>query len=319
MPTDRVLFNHDAAIDEFMAALLLTTMNGVQYEGSIIMNADCIYNFAMQAQWKIQSYLNMDQSANPIYLSRARQWNSFPWIYREDCIKENKIDCLNDIPNNTDWPDYPNGDVYMTEVLTQALESDEKITLLVNCPMTTLKNVLQANPRLIGAVERLIWMGGAIDVAGNLDPATIPVEVANPKAEWNAFCDPFSIKWIFDNTDFPIILFPLDVTNQAAITEEFMERLAIQSKTSAYSMVAYQSYSLVAKESFYDMWDVLTTCYIPHPEFYDTPTIMNLDIVTEDYWQGTLNQVVGGREVSVVLNLSNSEGFYNYVLQQFNR
>jgi len=171
MSNEKVLFNHDAAIDEFMAALLLTTMDNVDYKGSVIMNADCIYNFAMQAQWKIQSALNIDQNANPILLSQARQWNSFPWIYREDCIKENKIDCLQPIPNNPSWPAYPNGDVYITNVLENALQNDEQITMLVNCPMTTLKNVLEANPRLIAAVDRLIWMGGAINVKGNLDPA----------------------------------------------------------------------------------------------------------------------------------------------------
>ena len=320
MTNETVLFNHDAAIDEFMAAVLLTTMENVDYKGSVIMNADCIYNFAMQAQWKIQDFLSLDQTANPIYLSRARQWNSFPWSYRGDCIKENNIDCLKSIPNNAAWPPYPNGDDYMVNVLSQALAEGQKITMLVNCPMTTLRNVLEANPDLKEAIGRLIWMGGAINVEGNLDPNTIPVEVANPKAEWNAFCDPHAIKWVFDNTSFPIILFPLDVTDQAAITKSFMARLKEQSRTSEYSKLAYQSYDLVASEAFYDMWDVVTTCYIPHPEFFDPPTIMNLNIVTEDYWQGTLEQTTeGGREVSVVLNLCQPDAFYDYVLNQFNR
>ena len=85
MAKQKVLFNHDAAIDEFMAALLLTTMEEVDYLGSVIMNADCIYTYAMQAQWKIQEYLGINQKKNPITLSRARQWNPFPWQYRGDC------------------------------------------------------------------------------------------------------------------------------------------------------------------------------------------------------------------------------------------
>ncbi|NNE14525.1 MAG: hypothetical protein HKN51_06080 [Saprospiraceae bacterium] len=319
MPKETVIFNHDAAIDEFMAAVLLTTMEDINFEGSVIMNADCIYNFAMQAQWKIQSYLNISPETYPITLSRARQWNSFPWLYREDCIKENNIECLKDIPNNPNWPCYPNGDDLMRQKLQNAYDNDQQITVLVNCPMTTLRNILEDAPHLCDAISRLIWMGGAINVAGNLDPTTIPKEVANPKAEWNAFCDPYAIDWVFKNTTFPIIVFPLDVTDQAAITQSFMDKLQAQSADSLYSNLAFQSYSLVAQESFYDMWDVLTTCYIPHPEFFETPTNMNLKIITEDYWQGTLIHGDGGRAVQVALNLIDPDGFYNYVLQQFNR
>lgn len=320
MSNEKVLFNHDAAIDEFMAAVLLTTMDEVDYLGSVIMNADCIYNFAMQAQWKIQQFLDIDPNANPITLSRARQWNSFPWSYRGDCIKENQIACLQPIPNNDAWPAYPNGDVYMEKQLSAALANGEQITMLVNCPMTTLRNLLEAKPELKKAIGRLIWMGGAIKVEGNLDPTTIPPEVANPKAEWNAFCDPHAIQWVFDNTTFPITLFPLDVTNQAAITQGFMAQLHFQSRKYPYSKLAYQSYELVASEAFYDMWDVVTTCYIPHPEFFAPPTPMKLSIVTEDYWQGTLvPEPSNGRAVDVVMELTQPNAFYDYVLQQFRR
>ena len=317
---EKVLFNHDAAIDEFMAAVLLTTMPEVDYLGSVIMNADCIYNYAMQAQWKIQEFLKIDQKQNPISLSRARQWNPFPWQYRGDCIKESNIDCLRHLDNNPNWPPYPNGDDFMAKALKRALKNGEKLTMLVNCPMTTLRNVLEKEPKLSKAIARLIWMGGAIDVEGNLDPTTLPVEVANPKAEWNAFCDPEAIQWVFENTSFPITLFPLDVTNQAAITTGFMANLAFQADSFSYSKLAYQSYEIVATEAFYDMWDVVTTCYIPHPEFFATPSKMKLSIVTEDYWQGTLFQdSKKGREVDVILELTDAAGFYQYVLQQFKR
>jgi purine nucleosidase len=319
MKKEKVLFVHDAAIDEYMAALLLTTMGEVEYLGSVIMNADCIYNYAMNAQWKIQEHLKIDQRQNPILLSRARQWNPFPWEYRGDCIKENNIDCLKGLDNNPAWPAYPDGDEFIIRQLQEALDCGEQITLLINCPMTPLHNILQEQPALAGAISRLIWMGGAVFVGGNLDPTTIPAEVANPKAEWNAFCDPYAIDWVFKNTDFPITLFPLDVTNQAAITTGFMANLAFQGRKYPYSELAWQSYEIVASESFYDMWDVVTTCYIPHPEFFAAPSPLKLSIVTDDYWQGTLFEDNEGRAVDVVLDLVDAKGFYGYVLAQFRR
>ena len=121
MAKEKVIFNHDAAIDEFMAALLLTTMENIDFRGSVIMNADCLYNYAMQAQWRIQQYLGIDQDKYPITLSQARQWNPFPWSYRGDCIKENEIDCLSDTPMNPNWPEYPDGDVWLIDELKAAL------------------------------------------------------------------------------------------------------------------------------------------------------------------------------------------------------
>jgi purine nucleosidase len=271
----------------------------------------------MQVQWKIQQFIN--EPKYPIALSRARQWNPFPWLYRKDCIMESQIGVLKGIADNSAWPPFPDGDGFMTEQLSEAVVSGEKVTMLVNCPLTTLRNVLEQNRQLESAIERLIWMGGAIKVDGNLDPATIPPEVANKKADWNAFCDPFAVDWIFKNTKFPIYLFPLDVTNQAAITEVFMERLAVQADKFPYSRLALQSYGLVAAESFYDMWDVVTTCYIPHPEFFKPAEPMSLSIVTDGFMQGALEQTERGRMVNVLFDLEQPDSFYKYVLDQFKR
>ena len=52
--TIRVVQVHDAAIDEYMATILLTTMEEVVLDGVVIVNADCIYGPAMDAAWKIQ-------------------------------------------------------------------------------------------------------------------------------------------------------------------------------------------------------------------------------------------------------------------------
>ena len=221
---------------------------------------------------------------------------------------------------NAAWPPFPSGDTLLKDLLVQAVNEDRPVTMLVNCPLTTLVNVLKDAPDLKAGIAQMVWMGGAINVPGNLDPTTIPPEMANPTAEWNVFWDPFAADWIFNHTSFPITLFPLDVTDQAAITDSFMDALQEQSKTSRYSRLAYQSYTLVANEAFYDMWDVVTTCYLARPRLFDAPTPMNLAVVTEGFYQGTLYEDQdNGRAVSVILNLKHPDQFYQYVLNQFNQ
>jgi purine nucleosidase len=133
------------------------------------------------------------------------------------------------------------------------------------------------------------------------------------------FWDPWAADWVLRNTDFPLIVFPLDVTNQAAITDSFKSRLLLQGKRFRYSNLAYQSYELVDNESFYDMWDVVTTCYIPHPEFFAEPERTRLAVVTDGDQQGMLHRSEDGRPAQVVLDLANPDAFYDYVLRQLAR
>jgi purine nucleosidase len=165
-----------------------------------------------------------------------------------------------------------------------------------------------------------VWMGGAINVAGNLDPKTISKAVANKHAEWNVFWDPFSADRVFTETSIPITLFPLDITNTAAIAPAFMSQLLGQAKRYRFSNLAYQSYEIVANEAFYDMWDVTATVWLARPDLYTSATSLELAVVTED--QGMLGALIpraNGRQIDVVPSFRDLAGFYTYVAQQFAR
>ena len=310
--TKRVVVIHDAAVDEYMSCILLTTMEGVSLEGIVIVNADCIYGPAMDAGWKIQQFIG--RTDIPLGLSNARGLNPFPWPYRGDCIKQGQIAALAPLGPHPDWPPYPDGDAWLESYLDGL---DGQVTLLCLCPATTLSNLLKKRPDLAGKIEHMIWMAGAVNVAGNLDPDTLPV--ANPYAEWNVFWDPPAGEWLLRNTDFPITVFPLDVTNTVPVSKEFLAALLEQGKTYPYSNLALQSYDLIADEPFYDMWDVVTTCYISHPEFFLSPTRMRLRIATMGDMEGALIPDDTAREVDVVLKLRDLDAYYDYVLRQFAR
>jgi purine nucleosidase len=313
-----VILVHDAAIDEYMSLVLLTTMPNVNLLGSVIVNADCIDSAAMQASWQIMSYIG--RTDIPMGLSNARAWNAFPWQYRSDCVRESGIACLKPFGPNPLWPPFPDGDALLLALMQKATGP---VTLLVTCPFTPIVTLLQSAPELASKIEQILWMGGAINVPGNLDPTTVPTPPCNGCAEWNAFWDPMAVQWVFDNTTCPIIEFPLDMTNQATISTAFMETLAVQASAgSRYSELAFESYMLVSYETFYDMWDVVTTCWLADQSFFAPPATMNLAIDTKlDATQGCIKPAAGGREVQVVQNFSanGQQAFYDYVMKQFNR
>ncbi|MCG8315534.1 MAG: nucleoside hydrolase [Pseudomonadales bacterium] len=340
--TTKVVFNHDAAIDEYVAGVLLTTMPNVELDNIILTNGDCVAGPAMDAAYRIQQLIGKPDI--PLSLSHCRSWNQFPWEYRKDSVILNEIDCLQGIDSNPAWPKYPgnsapaldyealgnanlptdgltpaypDGTQALKNTLERAILNQEKVTLLICCPLTLVKNVLSDNPELQAAIEHMICMGGALEGAhGNLDPNTLPAAVANPYAEWNIFWDPYAVAWIFRNTDFPMTLFPLNVTNQASITPEFLDALNEQSHTSVLSTLALQSYQLVLDQPFYKMWDVTTAAYLDRPELFMPPKRQELAIITDGYYQGTLIPQSGGRAVDVIYEIEKIEKFYSYVLGQ---
>ena len=309
-----VILIHDAAIDEYMSTVLLTTMEDVNLLGIVIVNADCIPAPAMQTAWKIQQYIKA--ASIPLGLSGARGFNAFPWPYRSDCVAQGKIGVLASIQPNPKWPPFPDGDELLAKLLEKATEP---VTLMVTSPMTTIADVLKSNPALIKKIQQIVWMGGALKVKGNLDPSTLPTPPCNPCAEWNAFFDPDAIDWVFKNTSFPITMFPLDMTNKAAVSTSFLISLAEQSGAYPLSKLAFESYLLVGSEVFYDMWDVVTTCYLTRKDLFKPAKTMRLGIDTAlDDTQGCIKVKRGGRPVNVVFDFADDgSNFYSYVLAQF--
>jgi purine nucleosidase len=304
----RVVLIHDAAIDEFLSFVLLTEMSDVELAGSVIVNADCVGGPAMQTGWQIQNYIG--QADIPLALSGVRGANPFPWPYRSDCVALGRIPALEPIPRHSGWPPYPDGDAWLASFFKEQTES---VTVVCLCPLTPLDLLFSNDPDAAEKVEELIWMGGAVNVAGNLDPTTLPPGLANPYAEWNVFWDPEATQRLLSTTSFPITMFPLDITNSAKVTPTFLEQLLLDGKVSRISNLARQAYGLVSSEPYYSLWDVTATMYLANPALYAQPQSMRVSVDTSENRTGAILPDPNGREVGVVFDFNNLQGFYDLV------
>jgi purine nucleosidase/pyrimidine-specific ribonucleoside hydrolase len=87
------------------------------------------------------------------------------------------------------------------------------LTIVALGPLTNVALALQQDPRRLGRVGRIVVMGGALTVPGNITPA----------AEFNIYVDPEAAAVVLD-AGLDVELIPLDVTRrvvlaQAALTE----------------------------------------------------------------------------------------------------
>ncbi|MFQ1900829.1 pyrimidine-specific ribonucleoside hydrolase RihA [Aeromonas veronii] len=92
-------------------------------------------------------------------------------------------------------------------------ESPEPVTLVPTGPLTNIALLLAAHPELKPRIARIVLMGGAAG-AGNWTPA----------AEFNIYVDPEAADMVF-KSGIPITMCGLDVTHEAQVMEEDIERV----------------------------------------------------------------------------------------------
>ncbi|AUW93195.1 MAG: nucleoside hydrolase [Sulfobacillus thermosulfidooxidans] len=100
---------------------------------------------------------------------------------------------------------------YLGEV-TQELSGE--IVLIATARLTNIAAALTAHPEMVRRVKRLVIMGGAAFVGGNVTPV----------AEANIWGDP-EAAWIVFHSGMPITMVGLDVTMQVRISDAMLETL----------------------------------------------------------------------------------------------
>lgn len=116
-------------------------------------------------------------------------------------------------------------------------EQPHEITLVCVGRLTNLAIALAKDPTIAGKVERLVLMGGAFRVPGNITPVS----------EANIHGDPEAAHRVFES-GIPITMVGLDVTTQAKFQDEHLERL--QQKMSAEKEALMTFLSFIFSYSF---------------------------------------------------------------------
>jgi purine nucleosidase len=284
-----VLMDHDGAIDDFLALVLLMAMENIQPLGIVITPADCYIQAALNVTRKILDLLG--RSNIPVAQSIVRGVNPFPPNYRQDCLIIDNFPILNERETIRAPLVEETGQKFMVKVLQEATEP---VTLMVTGPLTTVATALTLAPEIESKIQEIVWMGGALNVPGNVEKVFAPEH--DGSAEWNAFWDPFAVEQIWQ-TNIPLLLCPLDLTNTVPVTNEFIRRLAKQ-RQYLLSDLAGLCYALATPQDYY-CWDVLATVYLDRPEFYQVRE-WETKVITEGISQGQIQVVSGGRKVRVM-------------------
>ncbi len=302
-----VLMDHDGAIDDFLSLIFLMTMSEVEPIGIVVTPADCYIEAATSVSRKI---LDLMKRRNiTVAQSSARGINPFPPDFRRDCTIIDHFPILNEENTIATPLAKITGQNFIIEQLQNA---PEPVTLMVTAPLTTVAQAIATEPAIIEKIAEIVWMGGALTVGGNVQKAYALEH--DGTAEWNVFWDAISAKQIW-NTDIPITLCPLDLTNNVPVTPQFIRTLTKQ-RQYPISDLAGLCYSLAIPQDYY-CWDILATAYLARPELYEIEQ-KETDIITTGASQGRTILKSGGKKIKVMTEV-NKEEFYSYLLHQFAR
>lgn len=307
MPKQLVLMDHDGGVDDYLALLLLLTMDGIDVLGVVVTPADCYIKPAVSATRKI-----LDLSGRhdiPVAESDVRGLNPFPHIFRRDAFAVDHFPILNEREHVQSRLVEQTGQAFMASRLREA---PEPVTLLVTGPLTTVAAALDLDPTIEPQIREILWMGGALDVPGNVSKAIEGGQ--DGSAEWNVYWDPIAAHRIW-KTSIPITLCPLDITNKVPITPELAMRLCRQRRY-PFSDLAGMCYALVMHQDYF-AWDVLTTAYLGKPEIFELRE-QETEIIAQGASQGRTKVAAGGRRIKA-LDKVDLEGFYAYILEQWSR
>lgn len=167
-------------------------------------------------------------------------------------------------------------------ILRTVLDNPGEITLVTTGPTTNAAMALLQEPRLAGALKRMLVLGGNFVTPGNITPLS----------EYNIWADPEAARIVL-NAEVDKILVPLDICEDNRVAESMLTRDDIADMQAAarnnpvVGMIAesFPIYIDIWREFFdlvgFPMDDVITVALAIQPDLVGTTAPLFADVVIE--------------------------------------
>jgi purine nucleosidase len=306
-----VIFDHDGGVDDLLSLMMLLAMPHIDLAGVVVTPADCFLRPAVSATLKVLRFF--DRSDIEVSEGALYGVNPFPRTWRTHVYAIDALPILNEPAAPLSSPASEPGHEFLAGKLRATAEP---MTVLITGPVSNLAAALTKEPHLADKIEEVVWMGGALNVPGNVRDYE-----HDGSAEWNSYWDPPATYNLWQS-QVPLTIFSLDVTNKVPVTMEFLHRLARQRRY-PLSDLAGQCWAMTvgvipAYEYLYHMWDTLTTGYLGAPDCI-TFRPARTEAIPAGPSAGQIKEITaGGRLVQAAEAVAVTE-FLNYVLELFQR
>lgn len=257
-----VVLLQDGAPDDITAAMYLMLSDHINLAGIVVTNGETRpsralpkwedYIYAYMGWTNVQVVAGCDCAVDP-------HPNQFPTSWRDGA--------------DDFWgfalPEYTGQSSTLSGkdlVLQLAGQYPQQLVVVITGPHTDLALALRQDPTLTDRIKRVVIMGGAVDVDGNIK-ADDPTQT-NTTAEWNIWVDPLSAAEVFAS-GIPLDIIPMDPVPEVELTPSFSQKVGEVNLPGANLMATMWN----AEFGWYSadhiwIYDALAAIAVDHPEHY---------------------------------------------------
>jgi inosine-uridine nucleoside N-ribohydrolase len=161
-----------------------------------------------------------------------------------------------------------------------------QVTLLAIGPLTNLALAIRMHPEIVPLIKRIVYMGGAFEVAGNTTPA----------AEMNVWYDPEAARIVIRE---PIdqAFIPLDVTNTVPLGKALFDRITADSSSITTRLLKQSGFGRRLERdpaATTYIYDTLALAYLIDPAYATDVVEMWVDV--EIAWGPSYGRTLGYRQ-----------------------
>jgi len=217
-------------------------------------------------------------------------------------------------PDRVPYGDYPNlkaKEKHGVQFLIDAIkENTGEITIVAIGPLTNIALAIRLEPEIISLVKRIVYMGGAFDVPGNMTPA----------AEFNWWFDPEAAKMTVRAPFADQLIVGLDVCEKYLFKKELYDRIAAN-KTPLTEFFRDKYGSNFESKSEYTrlVWDTIAAAVVIDPTLITEEETRWVDVNADyslDYGRSLRykNQGPLGTQRSRILFSIDEDRFWNLIV-----
>lgn len=162
-------------------------------------------------------------------------------------------------------------------IISLVRSSSQPVTILITGAQTDVALALRKDPGIAENIDRIVIMGGAFDVNGNLNGQSDTP--GNSVAEWNIFVDALAAKEVF-NSGIPLSVISLDGSDNFLITQNDVARL--QNSNDPVNKLIFELWtnSSALWGGDFKIWDIVAVVALTNPELITWENDY-LDVITE--------------------------------------
>ena len=257
-----VLLLQDGAPDDIAAAMYLMLDENINLEGIVVTNGETHPSRAL-AKWEDYIYAYMG-------------WNSVRVVAGCDCAVDSHS---NQFPGpwrdgaddfcGMSLPEYEGQSSIETGrdlVIELASLYPRRLVVVITGPHTDLALALMQDPSLKDKIAKVVIMGGAVEVGGNVK-ADDPTQT-NVAAEWNIWVDAQAAAEVFAS-GIPLDIIPMDPVPEVELHSAFAQQVGAVNLPGANLMATLWTTEFGwSSEDYIWIYDVLAAIAVDHPEHY---------------------------------------------------